>query len=81
MQTIRMFQTCLSVSFYMSPQERNATKDTSGLWYSSCAGVVTVFGLLPEQIAAEDYTEHEDEHANAQYDDVHVERQTVDVFL
>lgn len=59
--------------------ERN--KGQTDVWYSSCAGVVNVFGLLPEQIAAEDHTEHEDEHAYAQYDDVHVERQTVDVFL
>lgn len=64
----------------MSLQEHNATKDTSDLCNSG-AGVVSVFGFLPEQIAAEDYTEHEDEHAYAQYDDVHIERQTVDVFL
>lgn len=43
------------------------------MWY--------VFVFLPEQIAAEDYAQHEDEHADAQYNDVHVERQTVDVFF
>lgn len=76
-----MSQTCLSVSFYMSLQEQRATEDTSDLYNSSCAGVVNAFGFLPEQIAAEDYTEHEDEHAYAQYNDVDIERQTVDVFL
>lgn len=65
----------------MSLQEQNATKDASDVCNSNCAGVVSVFWFLPEQIAAEDYTEHEDEHAYAQYDDVHIERQTVDVFL
>lgn len=33
--------------------------------------------LAPEQVAAEDDTEHKDEQANAQHDDIDVEWQTV----
>ena len=34
---------------------------------------------IPEQIAAKDEAEHEDEEANAQHNDVHIEREVVDV--
>lgn len=70
---------CVFLHVFTGSKEQQRTR--SDLCNSSCAGVVNVFGFVPEQIAAEDYTEHEDEHAYAQYNDVHVERQTVDVFL
>lgn len=34
----------------------------------------------PEQVATEDDTEHKDEQADAQHDDVDVERQIVQLF-
>lgn len=36
--------------------------------------------LAPEQVATEDDTEHKDEQANAQHDDIDVERQMVQIF-
>lgn len=40
----------------------------------------TVWVLEPEQVATEDDTEHEDEQADAQHDNVDVERQMVQIF-
>lgn len=34
---------------------------------------------LPEKVAAEDEAEHEDEQADAQHNDVHVEWEVIDV--
>lgn len=36
--------------------------------------------LVPEQVAAKDEAEHEDEEANAQDDDIDVERQVEELF-
>lgn len=41
---------------------------------------VHVCMLAPEQVATEDDTEHKDEQANAQHDDIDVERQMVQIF-
>lgn len=37
------------------------------------------FLYLPEKVAAEDETEHEDEEADAQHNDIHIEREVIDV--
>lgn len=34
---------------------------------------------LPEKVAAEDETEHKDKEADAQHNDIHIEREVVDV--
>ena len=34
---------------------------------------------LPEKVAAEDEAEHEDEEADAQHNDIHIEREVIDV--
>lgn len=34
---------------------------------------------LPEKVAAEDEAEHEDKEADAQHNDVHIEREVIDV--
>ena len=34
---------------------------------------------LPEKVAAEDEAEHEDEEADAQHNDIHIEREVIDL--
>lgn len=34
---------------------------------------------LPEKVAAEDEAEHEDKEADAQHNDIHIEREVIDV--
>lgn len=37
------------------------------------------FSHLPEKVAAEDEAEHEDKQADAQHNDIHIEREVIDV--